>query len=1120
MKLSSSLAGFFSKSIRERGSSYFYRRAVTIEYGTDREVGAVVEGSSSYDVMISCEGDKLVVDCTCPFMNPSYKPCKHIWATILAAEKEGHLKQVATKGYLSLVTASFVDQEDLDDDAEDEIWEEPPMPAKFVRLQKPGSSKSQPLVAKEKPPAWKAQLSNLQHAMSPSYSEPSQLWPVGKQLLYVVDVPATKNQGELILEVLYRERKMNGEWSRPKGQGISAKLVPKLPDAIDREILVALQGATHEWDSGYGYGSGASGSRFRLPHLLQSALLPKICHSGRCFLRLAPPALEPAPLEWDDGSVWEFWLEGTPDPRRDGQLLVRGSLRRGEERRDLSEPRLLLAGGLVFGATQVARLEDFGAFAWIGTLRQIGSIAIPLSQKEQFLQELFQLPHLPRLDFPGALTIEEISVEPQPHLRVRAPQNEHWSHAQLRAILQFSYEGAMVPCHHPGRGVFHPQRGCLMLRNFDFEQAALESLRQHGFRQYGSYYDSRSELELAPKKLPGAVRALVNAGWHVEADGKLYRQPGNLNLAVTSGIDWFELNGEMQFGDQVVRLPSLLAALKRGESMVRLDDGTFGLLPEEWLKRFGTLASVGSPQKDHVQFSRAQVGFLDALLAAMPETSFDEVFANARNELQRFNGIAPADAPNGFTGALRGYQREGVGWLHFLRQFGFGGCLADDMGLGKTIQVLALLESRRDNTSKPKSSGSRNGGDRPSLVVAPRSLVFNWKQEAARFTPELRVLDHTGSGRTTGDGSFDGYDLVITTYGTLRRDAAHLKNLLFDYVILDEAQAIKNASTESAKAARLLRGKHRLALSGTPIENHLGELWSLFEFLNPGLLGTASVFQLAGIGKQSPDTETRLLLSKALKPFILRRTKSQVAKDLPEKFEQTLYCELEAEQRKLYNELRDYYRESLLGRIEQQGIQKAKILVLEALLRLRQAACHPGLIDKSKRLGSSAKLDLLLPQLNQVIDEGHKALVFSQFTSLLSIVRERLDQEHVPYEYLDGKTRDRARRVERFQTDSECKLFLISLKAGGLGLNLTAAEYVYLLDSWWNPAVEAQAIDRSHRIGQSRQVFAYRLIARNTVEEKVLELQKGKRELADALLNEDNSFIRNLQREDLELLFG
>jgi SNF2 family DNA or RNA helicase len=367
---------------------------------------------------------------------------------------------------------------------------------------------------------------------------------------------------------------------------------------------------------------------------------------------------------------------------------------------------------------------------------------------------------------------------------------------------------------------------------------------------------------------------------------------------------------------------------------------------------------------------------------------------------------------------------------------------------------------------------------------------------------------------------FDDYDLIITTYGTLRRDAIQFKDIQFDYVILDEAQAIKNANTESAKAARLLRGNHRLAMSGTPIENHLGELWSLFEFLNPGLLGTASVFKLNSSAARNPDEQIRGLLAKALRPFILRRTKQQVAGDLPPKTEQTIHCEMESVQRKLYDELRDHYRRSLLGLIEREGIKKSKIQILEALLRLRQAACHPGLIDKSRTSEPSAKLDLLMPQIAEVLEEGHKALVFSQFTSLLAIVRDRLDREGIPYEYLDGQTRDRAARVERFQSDPACKLFLISLKAGGLGLNLTAAEYVFLLDPWWNPAVEAQAIDRAHRIGQMQQVFAYRLIARDTVEEKVLELQQTKRELADAIINADNSLIRNMCREDLELLLS
>jgi SNF2 family DNA or RNA helicase len=324
----------------------------------------------------------------------------------------------------------------------------------------------------------------------------------------------------------------------------------------------------------------------------------------------------------------------------------------------------------------------------------------------------------------------------------------------------------------------------------------------------------------------------------------------------------------------------------------------------------------------------------------------------------------------------------------------------------------------------------------------------------------------------------------------------------------------------SAKATRVLKAQYRLALSGTPVENHLGELWSLFEFLNPGLLGSAVGFDRAGAAARSDEAAIGLL-SRGLRPFILRRTKDQVAADLPPKSEQTIYCELERPQRALYDELRAHYRQALLDRpVNGSGAGKAKLQILEALLRLRQAACHPGLIDSSRSKDPSAKLDVLVPRLIEAVEEGHKTLVFSQFTSLLAILRARLDESGVAYEYLDGRTRDRQPRVERFQNDPDCRLFLISLKAGGLGLNLTAAEYVFLLDPWWNPAVEAQAIDRAHRIGQSRHVFAYRLIARDTVEERVLELQQRKQKLADAILSADGSLLSDLKREDLELLFS
>ena len=369
------------------------------------------------------------------------------------------------------------------------------------------------------------------------------------------------------------------------------------------------------------------------------------------------------------------------------------------------------------------------------------------------------------------------------------------------------------------------------------------------------------------------------------------------------------------------------------------------------------------------------------------------------------------------------------------------------------------------------------------------------------------------------------YDLVITTYGTLRRDVASLRAFEFDYAVLDEAQAIKNAGTEGAKAARLIRAKHRLAMSGTPIENRLSELWSLLEFLNPGLLGKASVFgtlvkRLEGPGNAEEREQSRALLARAVRPYILRRTKAQVTPELPERLEQTLVVDLSPKERALYNELRDHYRNSLLGRIATQGLAKSKMHVLEALLRLRQAACHPGLVDPARRGDSSSKIDMLLTRVSEATAEDHKVLVFSQFTSLLSIVRDQMDAAGTRYAYLDGDTRDRQRVVGEFQEDPECKVFLVSLKAGGVGLNLTAAEYVYLLDPWWNPAVEAQAIDRAHRIGQTNRVFASRLIARDTVEEKVLALQESKRDLAEAIVRADNAVVASLGREELELLLS
>ncbi|MHC4263775.1 MAG: DEAD/DEAH box helicase, partial [Planctomycetota bacterium] len=485
--------------------------------------------------------------------------------------------------------------------------------------------------------------------------------------------------------------------------------------------------------------------------------------------------------------------------------------------------------------------------------------------------------------------------------------------------------------------------------------------------------------------------------------------------------------------------------------------------------------------------------------------------------LSSANDPSPRNEPEGFEGELRTYQREGLGWLGFLSELGLGGCLADDMGLGKTVQLLALLEERQNAW---KASPDMR---RPTLVVAPSSLVFNWLDEAARFTPELRAVAYTGPDRARILKDLTEFDVLVTNYALLRRDVLELREIQWDLVVLDEAQAIKNASSQVAKASRLLDARQRFALSGTPIENHLGELWSLFEFLNPGMLGRSARFRdLVKASSASREGSELELISKAVKPFVLRRRKAEVLEELPPRTEQTVHVELGPEERQDYDELRNHYRASLLSSVDDEpgSVGRQSIHVLEALLRLRQAACHPGLVDKRRKTVGSAKLDTLLELLSEVVESGQKALIFSQFVQFLDIVRAALDQRELRYEYLDGRTKNRKAPVESFQNDADVPLMLVSLKAGGTGLNLTAADFVFLIDPWWNPAVEAQAIDRAHRIGRTKPVVAYRLITVGTVEERVLELQEGKRELAAAVLDGAGGSVADLSREDLERLLS
>lgn len=959
-------------------------------------------------------------------------------------------------------------------------------------------------------------------------------------LLFVLDAPATLAQNQVVITLARRVPRKPGA-ERVKGKKKKRWQIhrsePWRLEPEDRVLLALLEegrtdqtpppapipptttGSTSGAEpvgrparSGPGPRAGVPGThpkKFVLRPEVQASLVERLCRTGRCRLRRTEDEMNPPALRWDDGRPWRFVIDIKSADPASKRWTWRGALRRDDERMDLAEPQVLLPGLVILGIGKAARFDDGGVFLWMARLRHEKEMALPETQQDTMLGRILGESRVPPTELVEGLDLQEVDLPPVPCLTVRAPMQTRGTD-MLIADLEFDYDGAKVSSFPPGRMAVQSARRRVIRRDVKAETKARERLEELGFRSMQDYRFDPGTMEISPKRVPQATRELVSEGWRVEADGVLYRPASDFKLSVTSGMNWFDLEGRVTFGTQDVPLPALLEAARRGESSIALGDGSIGMLPEEWLRKYGLLADLGTATEGgKLRFSRSQAGLLDSLLAAQPGSQADADFARVREELHAFEGVESLDAPPGFQGELRPYQREGLGWLEYLRRFDFGGILADDMGLGKTIQVLALLQRRR----------FRRQAKGPTLIVVPRSLVFNWMQEAAKFTPRLKMLDYTGPNRHGLRENFGEYDVIVTTYGTLRSDVAELNEIEFDYAILDEAQAIKNADSQSAKAARLLRARHRLAMSGTPIENHLGELWSIFEFLNPGMLGSASIFKRASAGVSGQDEQARKLLARALRPFILRRTKQQVVKDLPEKIEQTLYCDFEPAQRKVYDELLAHYRNTLL-RKDADELRTSKIEVLEALLRLRQAACHPGLIDPSRVGEPSAKLEMLIPQVAEVVDEGHKVLVFSQFTSFLSIVRQRLDEEGLVYEYLDGRTRNRQERVDRFQTDEKCPIFLISLKAGGLGLNLTAAEYVYLLDPWWNPAVEAQAIDRSHRIGQVNTVFAYRLIARDTVEQKILDLQQKKRDLADAILNADNRVIQSLTRDDLEFLLS
>ncbi len=585
------------------------------------------------------------------------------------------------------------------------------------------------------------------------------------------------------------------------------------------------------------------------------------------------------------------------------------------------------------------------------------------------------------------------------------------------------------------------------------------------------------------------------------------------HIHVSSGLDWFDAKVELAFGHQIIGISDIKKALANKQSFVQLNDGTLGILPDEWIKKYSLLFKVGEGKSNQLRLSKYHLSVIDDLYEKRDEKELSFELDAKYERLRNFKSIPEIKVPEGLENILRPYQTSGYHWLNYLNDVGWGGILADDMGLGKTVQALTMLRHYKEENGKLKA-----------MVVCPTTLIYNWENEIKKFTPELTYRIHHGSIRTRNTEDLEQSNIIITTYGTLRSDIMVLSKTFFDYVILDESQAIKNPGSKVAKASCLLVSKNRLCMSGTPLQNNTFDIFAQMNFLNPGLLGSMEFFrnEFATPIDKFGEPEQKDHLRKLLYPFILRRTKEQVAKDLPEKTETILFCEMEDEQRKVYEAYRNAYRDKILGVINEQGIDKSQLTILQGLMKLRQICDSPAILNEEEKYPNhSIKLDELTREITENIGQ-HKALIFSQFLGMLGLIKEKLKENNVVFEYFDGSTspQERQRAIQNFQDNDECRVFLISLKAGGVGLNLTAADYVYIVDPWWNPAVEQQAIDRTHRIGQTKNIFAYRMICKDTIEDKILQLQDRKRILAKELIADDTSFVKSLSKEDVEYLFS
>lgn len=594
-------------------------------------------------------------------------------------------------------------------------------------------------------------------------------------------------------------------------------------------------------------------------------------------------------------------------------------------------------------------------------------------------------------------------------------------------------------------------------------------------------------------------------GFNQLKGNKLNGNKAKITIRVISGLDWFNTSLDVRFGKKKVSIKKLQSSVRNKNKFVQLDDGTLGILPDEWLQKFEAYFNAAEIVDEVLQipkfnYEEVKVLFRDDEL----DESVKQEIATFEARLKEVDLSNEISVPQELNASLREYQKQGLAWLSLLDDFNFGGVLADDMGLGKTLQIITFILAQRNKTKQ-----------NTNLVVMPTSLIFNWQAEVEKFAPSIKMLTLYGAGRIKDITVFDNYELILTSYGTLLSDITFLTKYRFNYIFLDESQNIKNIDSQRYYAARQLQSRNKIAITGTPVENNTFDLYAQLSFALPGLLGNKQSFKdLFSVPiDKFKSSRHALQLQKKVAPFILRRTKRDVARELPEKTEMILYCPMEEPQRKVYEAYEREFRDYIADRTDEE-IEKNSIHVLRSLTRLRQICDSPLLLPDEKLFGdNSAKIEVLLEQIENKA-QYHKVLVFSQFVSMLELIKKELELRGIAFEYLTGSTRDRQTVVNHFQNNPAIRVFLISLKAGGTGLNLTEADYVYLVDPWWNPAVENQAIDRSYRIGQDKAVMAVRLICPDTIEEKIVKLQATKRALSNDLLKSEASFFTSITKAE------